>query len=69
MLQLVDLTDVYMTFFLPEAVAGRVALGSEVRIVLDAAPQYRDPGQRVALWPAPRSSRPRRWRPPASGRS
>ena len=39
-LQLVDLTDVYMTFFLPETVAGRVALGSEVRIVLDAAPQY-----------------------------
>jgi hypothetical protein len=29
-----------MTFFLPETVAGRVALGSEVRIVLDAAPQY-----------------------------
>ncbi len=35
-----------MTFFLPETVAGRVALGSEVRIILDAAPQYRDPGQR-----------------------
>lgn len=39
-LNLVDLTDVYMGFFLPETVAGRVALGSEVRIVLDAAPQY-----------------------------
>ena len=39
-LQLIDLADVYMTFFLPETVAGRVALGSEVRIVLDAAPQY-----------------------------
>lgn len=37
-LNLVDLTDVYMTFFLPETVAGKVALGSEVRIVLDAAP-------------------------------
>ena len=37
---LVDLTDVYMTFFLPTAAAGRVALGSEVRLVLDAAPQY-----------------------------
>ena len=37
-LNLVDLSDVYMTFFLPEAVAGRVALGAEVRIVLDAAP-------------------------------
>ena len=39
-LSLVDLSDVYMTFFLPETVAGRVALGSEVRIVLDAAPQF-----------------------------
>lgn len=39
-LNLVDLSDVYMTFFLPTAVAGRVALGTEVRLVLDAAPQY-----------------------------
>ena len=39
-LNLVDLSDVYMTFFLPETVAGRVALGSEARIILDAAPQY-----------------------------
>jgi HlyD family secretion protein len=39
-LQLVDLSDVYMTFFLPETAAGRVALGSEVRLVLDAAPDY-----------------------------
>lgn len=37
-LNLVDLTDVYMTFFLPTAQAGRVALGSEVHLVLDAAP-------------------------------
>ena len=37
-LNLVDLTDVHMTFFLPEAAAGRVALGAEVRLVLDAAP-------------------------------
>jgi HlyD family secretion protein len=39
-LNLVDLSDVYMTFFLPETVAGRVAIGSDARIVLDAAPQY-----------------------------
>ncbi len=38
-LNLVDLGDVYMTFFLPETVVGRVALGSEVRIILDAAPE------------------------------
>ncbi|EPF74504.1 HlyD family secretion protein [Acinetobacter rudis] len=36
-LNLIDLSDVYMTFFLPETVAGRVAIGTEVRIVLDAA--------------------------------
>ena len=40
LLNLADLTDVYMTFFLPERQAGRVALGSEVRLVIDAAPQY-----------------------------
>ena len=39
-LNLLDLSDVYITFFLPETVAGRVALGSEVRIILDAAPEY-----------------------------
>lgn len=42
-LNLVDLSDVYMTFFLPETVAGRVGLGTDVRIVLDAAPQYAIP--------------------------
>lgn len=39
-LNLVDLSDVYMTFFLPEQQAGRVALGAEVRLVIDAIPQY-----------------------------
>jgi HlyD family secretion protein len=39
-LNMIDLKDVYMTFFLPTAQAGRVALGSEVRLVLDAAPEY-----------------------------
>jgi HlyD family secretion protein len=39
-LNLVDLSDVYMTFFLPTAQAGRIALGAEVRLVLDAVPQY-----------------------------
>jgi HlyD family secretion protein len=38
-LNMVDLSDVYMTFFLPTAQAGRVAIGSDVRIVLDAWPQ------------------------------
>lgn len=39
-LNLVDLGDVYMTFFLPTAEAGLVAVGADVRLVLDAAPQY-----------------------------
>jgi HlyD family secretion protein len=39
-LNLVDLADVYMTFFMPETTVGRLALGSEVHIVLDAAPQF-----------------------------
>jgi HlyD family secretion protein len=37
-IDLVDLADVTLTFFLPEAAAGKVPLGSEVRIVLDALP-------------------------------
>lgn len=39
-LTMVDLSDVHMTFFLPETVAGRMGMGAEVRLVLDAAPQY-----------------------------
>jgi HlyD family secretion protein len=39
-LNLVDLTDVYMTFFLPEATAGKLTIGAEARIVLDAAPDW-----------------------------
>ncbi len=39
-LNVVDLTDVYMSFFLPTSAAGRIALGGEARLVLDAAPHY-----------------------------
>jgi len=44
-LNLVDLSDVYMTFFLPTVDAGRIALGAEARLVLDAAPQFVIPAQ------------------------
>lgn len=44
-LNMIDLSDVYMTFFLPTTAAGRIALGAEVRLVLDAAPQYVIPAQ------------------------
>jgi HlyD family secretion protein len=37
-LTLLDLSDVYMTIFLPTAEAGQVAIGSPARIVLDALP-------------------------------
>ncbi len=37
-LTLIDLNDVYMTAFLPTQHAGRLSLGSEARIVLDARP-------------------------------
>jgi HlyD family secretion protein len=37
-LNMVDVSDVYMTFFVPSTVSGRIAIGSEARIVLDAAP-------------------------------
>lgn len=39
-LNLIDLTDVHMSFFVPEAAAGRIALGTEVRLQLDAAPDF-----------------------------
>jgi HlyD family secretion protein len=35
-----NLADVYMTVFLPETVAGKLAVGAEARLVFDAAPQY-----------------------------
>lgn len=37
---LLDLTDVYMTIFLPTAQVGRVFVGSDARIILDAVPEY-----------------------------
>jgi HlyD family secretion protein len=37
---LLDLSDVYMTIFVPARVAGRIAMGDEARIILDPAPEY-----------------------------
>lgn len=44
-LNMVDLGDVYMTFFLPTNQAGKVAIGAETRLVMDAAPQYTIPAR------------------------
>jgi HlyD family secretion protein len=35
-----DLSDVYMYVYLPSEVTGKIPVGSEARVVLDAAPQY-----------------------------
>jgi HlyD family secretion protein len=39
-LNMVDLADVTMNFFLPAEQAGRLSYGAEVRLILDAAPQF-----------------------------
>jgi HlyD family secretion protein len=38
-INLIGLEEVYMTFFLQTAAAGRIGLGTEVRLLLDAAPR------------------------------
>ena len=43
---ILDLTDVYMTIFLPAADAGKLAVGDEARIILDPVPDYVVPGDR-----------------------
>jgi multidrug efflux pump subunit AcrA (membrane-fusion protein) len=37
---IVDLTDVYVTVYLPAADAGALGIGDEARVILDAAPDY-----------------------------
>ena len=44
-LNLVDLTDVYLTFFLPEGVAGKVKIGADVRLLMDALPNIPIPAK------------------------
>ncbi len=44
-LTLIDLTDVYLPFFLPTEMAGRVRLGADVRIVFDAMPNRSVPAK------------------------
>ncbi len=38
-LNLLNLSDVFMTFYLPASEAGRLQLGGEARLILDAAPE------------------------------
>ena len=37
---IIDLTDIYMTVFLPAADASKLGIGDEARVILDAAPDY-----------------------------
>ena len=68
-LDLIELTDVYMILYLPEDEAGRAAIGAEARIILDAAPRVGRPGHSCIMSP-PRPSSPRkRSRRPRSARS
>ena len=39
-LTILDLSDVYMTIYMPAEVAGKLMLGDEARVVLDSVPQY-----------------------------
>lgn len=39
-MSVLDLTDVYMTIFVPTEQAGKIGIGSEARIILDAVPEY-----------------------------
>ncbi len=39
-LTILDLSDVYMTIFLPAGEAGKLEIGGEARLVLDPIPQY-----------------------------
>ena len=48
-LRMLDLAHVSMTFLLPDAIAGRLALGSEARIVLDGVPQFVIPAKVSSL--------------------
>ena len=52
-LTVIELTDVYMTIFLPTSLAGRLSIGAEARIIIDAVPQYVIPA--TVSFVAPRS--------------
>lgn len=45
LMNMIDLTDVSMTFFLPETLVGRVSIGQEARIILDALPNVAIPAE------------------------
>ena len=56
----IDLSDVYITFFLPETIAGKVKIGNEVRIVLFPILPSR---RKLPSWTALRNLLPKLWKP------
>lgn len=64
---LLDVLDVYLTFFLPTDQAGKVPIGADARIVLDALPESPIPAKVSFVWP--RNSRRRKSRRAVSARS
>ena len=44
-LNMVDLSDVYMTFFLSTGFVGKVPIGADVKIILDTIPNYAIPAK------------------------
>ena len=50
-LTLLDITNVYMTIFLPTSEAGKVSIGSDARIVLDARPDISIPAKVTFISP------------------
>jgi HlyD family secretion protein len=65
---LLDVLDVYLTFFLPTDQAGKVPIGADARIVLDALPESPIPAK-VSFVGRPRNSRRRKSRRAVSARS
>ena len=66
---MLDISYVYMDIYLPTREAGKVKVGADARIVLDADPECRDPGEGFVRRQRRRSSRRRRWRPRTSATS
>ncbi len=44
---MLDIGYVYMDVYLPTLEAGKIKIGADARIVLDAYPDHRDPGEGV----------------------
>jgi HlyD family secretion protein len=64
---LVNPRDVYLTIFLPAAVAGRLRLGDEARIMPEGFTQAIP--ARVSFVSPEAQFTPNSWKPPASARS